>query len=152
MENTHRERQCNQSVCFSNALNSVNSYLCTRPQNEKELYNLRHASLRNAVERLFGVWKKRFRILKGFDALTYPFSTQVQLVLALAALHNFIRRTDPGDLFDEDEFEDADEAEDRFTIYAPPIFEGSEGVHRRSRVCENWRNGIAHAMWVDRRR
>ena len=28
------------------------------PQNHKELFNLRHASLRNAIERTFGVLKK----------------------------------------------------------------------------------------------
>ena len=121
------------------------------PQNEKELYNLRHSSLRNAIERLFGVWKKRFRILKGFDALTYPYSSQVQLVLALAALHNFIHKTDLDDLFDYNE--EVDGIEDRYMAsYSLPVFEGPVGVHRRSRACETWRNGIAEAMWRDRRR
>jgi hypothetical protein len=32
-----------------------------RPADEKELFSLRHASLRNAVERTFGVFKARFR-------------------------------------------------------------------------------------------
>ena len=34
-----------------------------KPQNAKELFNLRHASLRNIIERCFGVFKRRFRIL-----------------------------------------------------------------------------------------
>jgi len=33
------------------------------PQNAKELYNLRHAQQRNAIERIFGVLTKRFPIL-----------------------------------------------------------------------------------------
>ncbi|XP_030458817.2 uncharacterized protein LOC115679372 [Syzygium oleosum] len=33
------------------------------PENEKELFNLRHSSLRTTVERAFGVLKKRFRVL-----------------------------------------------------------------------------------------
>ncbi|KAI9910248.1 hypothetical protein PsorP6_011112 [Peronosclerospora sorghi] len=58
------------------------------PQNAEGLFNLRHSSLRNAVERIFGVLKKRFPILaKGYQ---YPVKTQVKLVYALTAIHNFI--------------------------------------------------------------
>src|ERR1700690_2668566 len=34
-----------------------------RPENPKELFNLRHASARKVIERIFGVLKRRFRIL-----------------------------------------------------------------------------------------
>jgi hypothetical protein len=34
-----------------------------RPQTKEELFNLRHASLRNTIERYFAVLKRRFRIL-----------------------------------------------------------------------------------------
>jgi len=53
------------------------------------LYNLRHAQLRNAIERIFGIIKRRFQILSHIPE--YPFDTQVQLVFALTGLHNFIR-------------------------------------------------------------
>ncbi|WVZ50450.1 hypothetical protein U9M48_001702 [Paspalum notatum var. saurae] len=44
-------------------------------QNEKELFNLRHSSLRVTVERAFGSLKRRFKILD--DATPYfPFTTQ----------------------------------------------------------------------------
>ncbi|KAM3287855.1 hypothetical protein P3S67_021285 [Capsicum chacoense] len=33
------------------------------PQNEKELFNLRHASLRSSVERAFAILKRRFRVI-----------------------------------------------------------------------------------------
>jgi len=33
------------------------------PTNAKELFNLRHSSLRISIERAFGVLKKRFRVL-----------------------------------------------------------------------------------------
>nr|XP_009778301.1 PREDICTED: putative nuclease HARBI1 [Nicotiana sylvestris]XP_016437064.1 PREDICTED: putative nuclease HARBI1 [Nicotiana tabacum] len=33
------------------------------PQNEKELFNLRHASLRSVVERAFAILKRRFRVI-----------------------------------------------------------------------------------------
>src|SRR5689334_19273528 len=41
-----------------------------RPQNAKELFNLRHAQLRNVIERIFGVLKKRFAILN--TPMQYP--------------------------------------------------------------------------------
>jgi hypothetical protein len=34
-----------------------------RPQNKEELFNLRHAKLRNVIERIFRVMKARFKIL-----------------------------------------------------------------------------------------
>jgi hypothetical protein len=32
------------------------------PQNEKELYNLRHSSCRNIIERSFGIVKSRYKV------------------------------------------------------------------------------------------
>ena len=56
------------------------------PANAKELFNLRHSSLRVTVERAFAALKNRFKILdqKPF----HPFPTQVKLVLACCILHN----------------------------------------------------------------
>ncbi|CAN6487044.1 unnamed protein product [Victoria cruziana] len=53
-----------------------------------ELFNHRHSSLRNIVERTFGLLKGRFLILKM--QVEYPFNKQVQIVLAACVLHNFI--------------------------------------------------------------
>ncbi|KAH6801111.1 nuclease HARBI1-like protein [Perilla frutescens var. hirtella] len=60
------------------------------PRNASELFNLRHASLRNVIERIFGVFKSRFTIFK--TAPPFPFQTQAELVLACAGLHNFLRK------------------------------------------------------------
>jgi len=62
------------------------------------LFNLRHSQCRNSIERIFGVVKRRFPILK--TAPEYPFPSQVKLVLALTALHNFIKRHQPPREFD----------------------------------------------------
>ena len=35
------------------------------PKNAKELFNLRHSSLRNVIERIFGVLKRQWQILGG---------------------------------------------------------------------------------------
>ena len=34
-----------------------------RPVNKEELFNLRHAQAQNVIEHIFGVLKRRFRIL-----------------------------------------------------------------------------------------
>ena len=59
------------------------------PTNPKELFNHRHSSLRNVIERTFGVLKARFPILT--TAPPYPIETQVKIVLACCILHNHIR-------------------------------------------------------------
>ena len=41
----------------------LNEWIGNTPQNYKELFNLRHASARNVIERSFGVLKKRWSIL-----------------------------------------------------------------------------------------
>ncbi|XP_072150119.1 protein ALP1-like [Setaria viridis] len=58
------------------------------PTNPRELFNLRHSSLRVTVERAFGALKNRFRIIDNKPF--HPFKTQVKLVLACCILHNWI--------------------------------------------------------------
>lgn len=67
------------------------------PRNASELFNLRHSSLRNVIERIFGIFKSRFTIFK--TAPPFPFRTQAELVLACAGLHNFLRKECRSDLF-----------------------------------------------------
>ena len=59
-----------------------------RPTNARELFNLRHSSLRVTIERAFGALKNRFRILDNKPF--HPYKTQVKLVLACCILHNWI--------------------------------------------------------------
>lgn len=59
------------------------------PRCKEELFNQRHSSLRNAIERAFGLLKKRFRII--VDEPFYPYLTQVKLVLACCIIHNYLR-------------------------------------------------------------
>ncbi|XP_040383078.1 uncharacterized protein LOC102710734 [Oryza brachyantha] len=60
-----------------------------RPQNYKELFNHRHAVLRNHVERTLGIIKKRFPILKV--ETFHKINNQVKIPVAAALLHNIIR-------------------------------------------------------------
>jgi hypothetical protein len=61
-----------------------------KSQNKEELFNLRHASLRNVIERQFGVFKRCFKIIR--TALEFPLSIQTRLIYALIGLNNFITR------------------------------------------------------------
>lgn len=70
-----------------------------RPQTKEELFNLQHAQLRNVIERMFGVLRRRFRILNCRPE--YSLDTQAQLVIVACALHNFIRHRANGE---DDEF------------------------------------------------
>uniref|UniRef100_A0A8R7UIY8 DDE Tnp4 domain-containing protein n=1 Tax=Triticum urartu TaxID=4572 RepID=A0A8R7UIY8_TRIUA len=57
-------------------------------QNDKELFNLRHSSLRVTVERAFGSLKRRFKILDDAKPF-FTFPVQVDIVIACCVLHNY---------------------------------------------------------------
>jgi len=60
-----------------------------KPENYKELFNLRHASLRNVIERIFGVIKKKYQILR--TPSEYSIETQTRIIIACCIVHNFVR-------------------------------------------------------------
>lgn len=67
---------------------------------KRQLFNFVHSSVRNVIERAFGVLKKRFYILK--DIQSYPLRRQMLIPHACCALHNYIRMEDRADtLFNE---------------------------------------------------
>lgn len=66
-----------------------------KPQDAKELFNHRHSLLRSITDRTLVALKERFPIL--MSAPSYPLPTQVKLVVAACALHNFIRDEKPDD-------------------------------------------------------
>ncbi|CDO77379.1 hypothetical protein BN946_scf184835.g1 [Trametes cinnabarina] len=111
-----------------------------KPVNKEELFNLRHAKLRNAIERIFGILKKRFPILRA--GCEYDMKYQVRLPPALCALHNFIRIYDPSEIQD---FQDVQGDPDR----APQTGELAEGpATRAERSCaDSRRDYIAQTMW-----
>ncbi|CDO77576.1 hypothetical protein BN946_scf184936.g1 [Trametes cinnabarina] len=111
-----------------------------KPVNKEELFNLRHAKLRNAIERIFGILKKRFPILRA--GCEYDMKYQVRLPPALCALHNFIRIYDPSEIQD---FQDVQGDPDR----APQTGELAEGPATRAERsrADSRRDYIAQTMW-----
>lgn len=72
-----------------------------KPTTKEELFNLRHSSLRNAGEYIFGVMKRRFEIFERPPE--YTLQTQIQLVFVVTALHNFITANAIStDIYDEE--------------------------------------------------
>ncbi|XP_014755851.1 protein ALP1-like [Brachypodium distachyon] len=74
-----------------------------------------HSSLRNVIERSFGVLKEKWRILKAI--LHYSPRRQKKIIVACMVLHNFIRDTELRD----EEFDKCDEDEN----YMPAKVAGS---------------------------
>ncbi|WVZ71421.1 hypothetical protein U9M48_020011 [Paspalum notatum var. saurae] len=61
------------------------------PSGKKEVFNYLHSSLRNVIERSFGVLKMKWRILLKLPS--YPMRKQSKIILACMAVHNFIRES-----------------------------------------------------------
>jgi hypothetical protein len=111
-----------------------------RPSNAKELFNLRHSSLRNVIERIFGVLKRQWQILAG-KGCEYSIDTQGDLFYALIGLYNFGKQHGETDLFINDIQDDIDELEE--------IEEGNKGTTARNVWMDQKRDQIATQMWED---
>lgn len=72
----------------------LKEYSSRGPQNARELFNLRHSSLRNVIERTFGVLKKRFPIIASGTEPHYSFEVMIDIVLACCIIHNFLMGVD----------------------------------------------------------
>jgi len=59
------------------------------PQGMEETFNYAHSSLRNVIERSFGVLKMKWRMLDKIPS--YACHKQSMIIVACCALHNFIR-------------------------------------------------------------
>jgi len=113
-----------------------------RPQSKEELFNLRHSSLRNVIERLFGVVKKRFPILVNMHS--YPFQFQIALVLSCFMIHNFIRMNQGYD----DEFDAWSDVDDEA---GDDPEEPIAGIDEEQAITAGagFRHDIAQHMWND---
>ena len=117
-----------------------------RPRDAKELFNLRHSSLRNSIERIFGVLKKRFPILK--KQLEYDYDTQVQLVNALCCLHNFIRKEGDGkDIFDMVDDKEVEEESYQSEGIGHISMKHKDVTEKERRKAKSMRDRIAEEMW-----
>ena len=121
----------------------LKEYSTRSPENAKELFNLRHASLRNAIERAFGVLKKRFPIIRSTTEPFYSCETQSGIFLACCILHNF--------LLEEDRDKDLEDEVIQEVLHGPQEEErqNTRGIHEGSTGSEQLRNSIANEMWTN---
>ncbi|GMN62618.1 hypothetical protein TIFTF001_031700 [Ficus carica] len=123
--------------------------------NRREVFNYTHSSLWNCIERTFGVWKARFKILKGINS--YPMDKQKMIPVACAVVHNFIRMVQVGDLFLKEYAADCVPVGGNVDINEDYVFhDGIDGTgpstgpqqHNSSREAINqMRDHIANDMW-----
>ena len=65
------------------------------PKTPKEKFNRKHSSIRNVIERSFGLLKMKWEIL--YRIKKYPMWKQKMIVVACMVLHNFIREHNSDD-------------------------------------------------------
>nr|KYP66964.1 Putative nuclease HARBI1 [Cajanus cajan] len=119
----------------------LKKYSRRAPQNPRELFNHRHTSLRNVIERTFGVLKKRFPIIASGTEPHYSFDTMTNIVLACCILHNFLRGVDNDEsLLAEVDRELMEQPMDTMPTQAP------EDDHREGSTI--W-DAIAYEMWTN---
>ncbi|KAL6336187.1 hypothetical protein AAG906_011069 [Vitis piasezkii] len=116
-----------------------------QPIKYKELFNYRHSSLWNIIERCFGVLKTRFPILRMMPC--YKPSRQPSIVVACCTLHNWIYLSTWNDqLFREYEVEDLSiEGEEESTSSKNHSIDLSD----ESADYGTCRDQIAKVMWAN---
>ena len=120
----------------------MKEYSRNPPRNARELFNHRHSSLRNAIERAFGVLKKRFPIIASATEPNYGVKTQNKIIVACCILHNYLIGVDPDEkLLDEVDAE----------LWNRPISQENYNVDEgeETRKGEYIKDSIAASMWLD---
>ncbi|CAA0830893.1 Unknown protein [Striga hermonthica] len=117
------------------------------PKNARELFNRRHATVRNVVERSFGILKGKFPIIKGLMP-NYTIEFQTDIVIACCVVHNFILEHPkfenvPPAILNPDYIPKPDE--DDYTMPLMTTLDTSNvGVREQSGL----RDSIASALWA----
>ncbi|KAL6638990.1 hypothetical protein ACP70R_022720 [Stipagrostis hirtigluma subsp. patula] len=96
------------------------------PTGRKEVFNHAHSSIRNTVERTFGVYKMKWRVTGHIPS--FPGEKQKKIIIACMALHNFIRDS----ALSDELFERCDEDEDYIPEdedYIPPVASSGGGEY-----------------------
>jgi hypothetical protein len=118
-----------------------------RPQNHMELFNHRHAVLRNHIERLLGILKKRFSILNVGNF--HPITNQVKIPAAAAIFHNIIKMHNG----DEEWLDDQEDNIDPAIFVDLPNGDGDNfqqnDLHENNVLGNHLRDQITFQMWND---
>ncbi|KAI5009115.1 hypothetical protein ZWY2020_010163 [Hordeum vulgare] len=115
------------------------------PNGKKETFNFAHSSLRNVIERSFGVLKMKWRILQNMPS--YSPEKQARIIIACMALHNCIRESNLRDL----EFDKCDHDENYMpgNLHPLPIGHVSNIVVGDDATMKTTRDAIADGLMAD---
>ena len=119
----------------------LKEYSRNPPRNPRELFNHCHSFLRNAIERAFGVLKKKFTIFTS--APTFGIKTQKKIVLAACVVHNYLMLVDRDEELIAEVDRDLENQDDNETDCVDR--EDSEDARRGAII----RDAIAASMWLD---
>ncbi|XP_062230104.1 protein ALP1-like [Phragmites australis] len=114
-----------------------------RPSGKKEVFNYLHSSLRNVIERSFGVLKMKWRIL--LDLPSYPMLKQTRIIHACMTLHNFIRDS----VMSDEDFDMCDQDENYMPIPSQGSGENSE-LGEEEGDMNIFRDNLANALYAMR--
>ncbi|KAL4587897.1 hypothetical protein LXL04_000773 [Taraxacum kok-saghyz] len=116
------------------------------PNNMQETFNRSHSSLRSCIERAFGILKKRWKILSQMPK--FSVQTQIDVIMAAFALHNYVR----GNSKEETDYDLAEEDPDCIPADDEPRdVRGSDtsnaNLYEGSNDMKCARNEIATLIW-----
>ncbi|KAL0430522.1 UNVERIFIED_CONTAM: hypothetical protein Sradi_0678200 [Sesamum radiatum] len=104
-----------------------------------QAFKLRHAAARNVIERLFGLLKTRWGILRSPSY--YSIDVQSRIVVACCLLHNYVRMEMPDDPLESEVPEEPNNEMVRtWTLSAPlkPLLLGPRGVNLAANMYAEW--------------
>ncbi|KAJ3688955.1 hypothetical protein LUZ61_018119 [Rhynchospora tenuis] len=124
----------------------LKEYSRNPPRNSQELFNLRHVSLRNAIERAFGVLKKKFPIIGSANQPFYSVEAQKKIIVACCVLHNYLIDQDPDRrIMEQVDAEVANLRDDPSDVVRTVGREDLQELIRGEQI----KTDIAAAMWRD---
>lgn len=114
------------------------------PENAKELFNLRHAALRQVVDRSIGALRKRFRCIRSMP--NFSIRHQIRLVFAITAIHNFVRAHRHA-AEEDDVWEELEETDDEEADPTEDLPEWDQTFYTTSEAMNAKRDQMAEDMW-----
>nr|XP_043639060.1 uncharacterized protein LOC122610130 [Erigeron canadensis] len=138
-------------VSYSKTRYHLSQFENEPPNNMQEAFNRSHSSLGSCIKRSFGVLKKRWKILQGMPQ--FSVKTQIDVIIATFALHNYIRNNSKDDMLftrleQHPNFIPQDELHDVRGHYT----NNGESFEGTSNVMKQIRNDIATLIWNARAR
>ncbi|KNZ56756.1 uncharacterized protein VP01_2326g3, partial [Puccinia sorghi] len=110
-----------------------------------ELFNLRHSTLQNVIEQVFGFLKERFKII--LTASNYKLEQQYNCMISCACIHNsnILWNGHSDQTFKQSEA----------NLGNQPVQQKNDDVYpfqqlknsRECKECDNWQDQIAEYLW-----